>query len=236
VNAKTTAALTALATGLLTLAQQLGFHVTSSDGKTATVGGIVAALSTVLHLVKDNPPPKPALPKKRAKTPASRPKQSTTLTMYDTITLQSLPDDAQYVAGYVDGSWPTYKLLTDHHYARVLSITVTPSMPAECLDIETGDAKPLDAPAWIARRHAAGEKRPVLYCDLSTLPTILDLMSRAGIARERVRLWTAHYTNRAHICGPDNCHASVTVDGTQWTNRALGRNLDESRLQPDFFA
>jgi len=51
-----------------------------------------------------------------------------------------------------------------------------------------------------------------------------------------VRLWSAHYGFGEHICGPASCKlVPVEVDGTQWTNSALNRNLDQSLLLENFF-
>ena len=51
-----------------------------------------------------------------------------------------------------------------------------------------------------------------------------------------MRLWSAHYGLGEHICGPNSCKAlSIEADGTQWTSSALGRVLDQSELQSNFF-
>ena len=66
---------------------------------------------------------------------------------------------------------------------------------------------------------------------------VVPVLRASGIDRAAVRLWSAHYTGSPHICGPRSCRAtSIDMDGTQWTNAALGRNLDESLLAADFFA
>ena len=65
---------------------------------------------------------------------------------------------------------------------------------------------------------------------------VLPVLSQAGIARARTRLWTAHYGLGEHICGPASCGAlSVNADGTQWTSSAMGLVLDQSLLVADFF-
>jgi hypothetical protein len=66
--------------------------------------------------------------------------------------------------------------------------------------------------------------------------SVLPVLSQARIGRSTVRLWTAHYGLGQHICGPGSCGAlNVEADGTQWTSSALGRVLDESELQANFF-
>jgi hypothetical protein len=69
---------------------------------------------------------------------------------------------------------------------------------------------------------------------------ILPVLSDAGIARDMVRLWTAHYDIGEHICGPASCGAlSINADGTQWTPNAVVNGatlvLDQSFLLENFF-
>ena len=65
---------------------------------------------------------------------------------------------------------------------------------------------------------------------------VIPAMRAAGIDRAAVRLWSAHYTGLPHICGPSSCgQMSIEADGCQWSNRAFGRDLDESLLLADFF-
>lgn len=159
------------------------------------------------------------------------------ITMFDSIDVSQLPSGSGYAyAGYVNGAWPTYSSVVakfpGHH---VLSIAVNAGANADCLDIETGDATPADAAGWYLRQHARGVTRPCLYANASTMGLVIAALKVAGISRNSVRLWSAHYDGQ-HICGPSSCRMlSETVDGTQWTFTALGRNLDQSTLAPDFF-
>jgi hypothetical protein len=162
----------------------------------------------------------------------------TLLTMFDSIDLAQFPAGPAFVAGYVGGRWPTARELpTRFPHAEMLTIAVTASEDAEALDVETGDAAPGQAPAWWRRQRARGVARPCLYANASTMKAGIVPLVRAGaIPRAAVRLWSAHYTRTAHICGPKSCGAvSIDMDGTQWTDRAMGRNLDQSLLLPGFF-
>ncbi len=150
------------------------------------------------------------------------------ISMFDSITLSTIPPNPQAVAGYVGGYWPTYHpLCVKFPKAYHLSIAVSASEDADCLDIEAGDAVPAQAPGWVVRQQHRGVYRPVVYSSVSQMPKVIDALTRGGIARTEVRVWTAHYTYAAHI--------ETGSDGTQWTDHALGRNLDESLLVPDFF-
>jgi hypothetical protein len=60
-------------------------------------------------------------------------------------------------------------------------------------------------------------------------------MTQAGIARNEYMLWSAHYTNTAHICSPSAC-GYPQADATQWTSTYQGVSLDASLCYGYFFA
>lgn len=157
--------------------------------------------------------------------------------MFDSVNLAEIPKDAPAVAGYVGGMWPTFPhLKTSFPHAHRLSIAVNASQDADCLDVELGDATPEQAPAWVSRQLKRGVKRPVVYCSVAGAEGVLGALSRAGIRRSAIRLWTAHYTGRPHRCSPHCGYGFLTfADATQWTNHSHGRNLDESLCAPGFF-
>ena len=164
----------------------------------------------------------------------TRPKPTT---MYDSIDVKQIPVNAQAVAGYVGGFWPTYKTLAlEFPNAKLLSIAVNARQDAECLDVEQGDARPDQAAAWVKRQKGLGVKTPVVYCSVSQAGLLLRTLAKAGISRADVRLWTAHYTFKPHLCSSSCGFGDIKADATQWTDRALGRNLDQSLCSPGFFA
>ncbi len=155
--------------------------------------------------------------------------------MYDSIDISQIPPKAQAVAGYVGGKWPTYaQLVKEFPDAHKLSIAVNSSEDADCLDIETGDASVADAKPWAERQVKRGVHRPVFYTSLSNVNLLVQTLTAGGWDREAYRLWVAHYTAHAHLCGPSE-GISVAADATQYNNRALGRNLDVSLCADDFF-
>jgi hypothetical protein len=162
------------------------------------------------------------------------------ITMYDSTSIDQIPGDASVVAGYVNGHPATYSSLCEKFpHARHVSIAVTAEADADFLDVEKKNARPDQIPEWYHRQKARGVARPGIYASVDPIrDTILPILSRAGIARASVCLWAAHYTHHPHICGPDSCREILTtrVDGTQWTDKALGgRTLDQSSLSDDFF-
>ncbi len=171
---------------------------------------------------------RPVVAAKRAVVRAPAPVPVTA--MFDSVDLAQFPPNPPAVAGYVGGYWPTYAaLVRKFPKARHLSIAVNAGEDAECLDVETGDATPAQAPAWVRRQLSRGVKRPVVYANLSTMPAVVAALTGAGIARASVRLWVAQYAQ------PAVAHIPAGCDACQWTDRAFGRNLDQSLLHPSFF-
>lgn len=167
-----------------------------------------------------------------------RPKRKNPITMYDSVTVSEIPSTASAVAGYVNGRYKTFpKLVKDFPHAHKLSIAVSSAADAECLDVEQGDATNDVAAAWVKRQEARGVKRPVVYTSVSNAPSLLRVLDKAGVKRSDIRLWTAHYTFKSHLCN-SKCWPGFTgkADATQWTDKALGRNLDASICSPGFFS
>ena len=161
------------------------------------------------------------------------------ITLFDSVDPAQLPSGDGYAyAGYVSGRWPDFAAIKARFPgAHVLSIAIDASHDADCLDVETGDATPAQAPAWWFRQKARGVERPCLYASALAMETgVIPALRRGGIDPAGARLWSAHYSGSAHICAPSSCGLmSIAADGTQWTDRALGRDLDQSLLAADFF-
>ena len=121
-------------------------------------------------------------------------------TMYDAVDITNIPDHPTAVAGYVDGNWPTFHALVIRFpKAKHLSIAVTAEAKARCLDVETGDARPDEAPRWVGLQHARGIKRPIVYANTSTMPEVINFLEKDGIRRWEYLVWTSHYTGVEHI-------------------------------------
>ncbi len=158
--------------------------------------------------------------------------------MFDSVNVTQIPLDAEAVAGYVNGAWPTYwKLVSEFPHAHKLSIAVNVTRDADCLDVERGDATIEEAPGWVKRQlQLKPNSRPCIYIQVSNAQSLIRYLELHGVPRGKYRLWTAHYNGAAHICGP-RCGFGFYdhADATQWTNQALGRNLDESLVANWFF-
>ena len=157
--------------------------------------------------------------------------------MYDSVTIEAIPVKAKAVAGYIDGKYQTYEKLNGKH-RHVVSIAVFHQDDAHALDIEPSDATVSEAAAWYRRQIVGSPSgfRPIFYTSLAQAQSLVDELAAQHIDRRRYRLWTAHYTGHPHRC-TRRCGFNLAskADATQWTNKALGRNLDESLLALDFF-
>jgi GH25 family lysozyme M1 (1,4-beta-N-acetylmuramidase) len=160
----------------------------------------------------------------------------TNLYMWDDTVPSSIPSDAEYIAYYVDGRYKNGDQIAQlFPHAHLLGIAVSPADDADALDVETGDAVNADVYAWLERQLARKIWRPVIYTSADNVGSLMLTMNANRFSRDQYRLWSAHYTGTAHICGPDTCKATQTaVDGTQFTDQALGKSLDESMLAASF--
>jgi hypothetical protein len=137
--------------------------------------------------------------------------------MYDSINVDSIPDDATLMAGYINGksTWQSYyPMVARFPNATVLSISVAAHnsngtyVAADILDIEKGDATPSEAPGWVTAMRSLG-RTPTLYCSrLGTWPATQQAIGAAKLAPPNY--WIADYTSTAHLVP-----GSVA---TQWTD------------------
>lgn len=169
-----------------------------------------------------------------------------TLTMLDSIYPQNLPGGADAYLTYVDGRWVTVNAVrAAHPGARIVSLTVTgATLNCDGIDCEPSNPDAASAAGWAKRKLAAAPaSRPVMYASVIGqpgygMPDVLAELGKLAIARSAVRLLSAHYTDREHICSPSTCGAPFTADGTQWTSQFAGLNgtkIDMSALNDGFF-
>jgi len=169
-----------------------------------------------------------------------------TLQMPDSIYPGNLLPGYPAYLGYVDGNRPTYPELKQMFPAAYLvGLTVTGrTLDADGIDVEPGNPNATEGARWAANKLAAdAASRPVMYASLKGspgygMPWVLDELAARGILREQVRLHTAHYTERAHICSPGQCGATFTADATQWTSSFPGYGgslIDMSDVHDSFF-
>ncbi len=172
-------------------------------------------------------------------------------TMFDTVddpkrTFSGLKVEA--VAAYGNGKFANFKTARKQFPdAHVLEIDVSGEGIGNVGDFEPGDMAYSRAGSWAKERIKAGVHRPVLYFSASHWGEVMESLKKAGIARKDVRIWTAHYTGKEHLCSPACKNLGVTgrADATQWGSPQAsgtlpapyaGRNIDVSKTAPKFFA
>jgi hypothetical protein len=162
---------------------------------------------------------------------------ATQLTMFDDINVDLLPAGADAYAGYVDGLFNNFEQIqAKFPRAHLVKIAVFASDNADALDVETGDATIPEVYAWLTRQISRTVYRPIIYISGGLVDRLMVVMNANGFKRSQYRLWSAHYGLGRHICGPTACHVTETAcDGTQFTDSALGKSLDESVLLGNFF-
>ena len=171
-------------------------------------------------------------------------------TMLDTAdanpgqTFSGLKMDA--VAAYANGSTANFKVAKKAFpHSHVLEIDVTGQGVGNVGDFEPGNMHPSKAGSWAKGRIAAGVHRPVIYFSASHWGEIMQSLKAAGLGRKDVRIWTAHFTGKSHLCSPACKNLGITgkADATQWgsadepgTLPAMygKRNLDVSKTAPGF--
>lgn len=146
--------------------------------------------------------------------------------MYDAIDWASIPENAELVAGYVDGArsiWPSQAWdRFKNAKAKIQISTWGPRNLGNCLDIEPGDSIPEDARPWAINALARGIQHPILYCSLGDFPKV-----RSYCEDLPVQYWIAHYTAIPHI--------PLGADACQWASDVqIGTTYDVSLCQPWF--
>lgn len=112
--------------------------------------------------------------------------------MYDAVTPSNVPQNAQMVAGYIDGNYQSYAgLVALFPNAVHVPIAVHASTNnGVVLDVETGDATPDQAPGWVTMRRSAGVD-PTVYCSLSVWSAVRGAFINQGVAEPHY--WIAAY-------------------------------------------
>jgi hypothetical protein len=153
-------------------------------------------------------------------------------TMYDSVTIDEIPAAPHAVAAYINGKYANADAARERFpHARILTISVEGDVAADCYDIENGDYNPADAPRLLKIAQDAGIWRPCFYADLSNMPAVKIALK--GTVRTDIRLWVAAYagTSLSDAAGL----LAQGYDAHQFETNALGRNLDESLCDSDFF-
>jgi hypothetical protein len=141
---------------------------------------------------------------------------NTPVKMYDAVTPGNIPQSAEVVAGYIDGSyaWSSDAWSRWAGATRVL-ITVKGSLTANVADVENGDMTPDDARNWIEAKQAKHMRGCTVYCSRANLEAVW-----AACRGHAYYVWVADWTDSAH-------EVSHTI-ATQYSN--VGNDYDLSMV------
>jgi hypothetical protein len=148
--------------------------------------------------------------------------------MYDDTDLSLIPAMPHAVAAYINGSFANYEEARKRFpHARILSISVTGDVAADCYDLEKGDYPYDQAGHLFTIARDGGIWRPCFYFELTARQMVQDSLASQVKDAKEVRQWVAYWNGHTDL--------PSWADAHQFTNRALGRNLDESICRDDFF-
>ncbi len=127
-------------------------------------------------------------------------------------------------------------------HVPILEIDVIDEHVGNAGDFEAGDMAYSEAREWAKNRLQAGVHRPVVYFSVSNWGAVKESLAAAGVPRGEVRIWTAHYTGRPHLCAAECGLGDFHADATQWGSPGTlpppyeGRNMDVSMTAENFFS
>lgn len=165
-------------------------------------------------------------------------------TMYDDVTASLIPTNAVAAAYYGNGPFANYGSVR----ARLPHAILAPTM----LRAFTGDLHQINdwqhAVSWdcepslfsaqdagnLVRLTRAQGVMPRLYFPLSWVTEVVASIAAAGFKRSDVMLHSAHWTFVPHICSGivTSEWGTISMDSTQYTDRALNLSLDASLCAP----
>lgn len=121
-----------------------------------------------------------------------------TRTMYDSVTVGDIPPTPELVAGYVDGHYANVVAMKKRFpHVPLVQIAVFASTDGGIvLDVERGNATPIESVGWVLKRRKAGVN-PSVYCSASDWPIVRNTFHNAHVPEPHY--WIAHYDNIATI-------------------------------------
>jgi hypothetical protein len=172
---------------------------------------------------KPAPAPAPARPgPAAAPAPAPAPAPATPYQVYDSVTPTQIPGGAR-VATYADGGYAASPAAVAGR-SHVTWIDTNASDPrAAALDVEPGDATPVQAATWTWQKlHSAAGDLAIIYTMRSDWPaTQAAIATLPAAMQHQVRWWIADPTGVPHI-----------VPGASATQWYWGQNYDISTAAP----
>ena len=143
--------------------------------------------------------------------------------MADSVTVSNLPEGFDVYGCYDDGLYNNVAECKARFPDKpiVIFTVFAEDEIGDCLDVETGDASPSQAPTWVVRRRLAGHIGPLVYCSESIWSDVRAQFDIQKVAEPGYIV--AGYPGSA---GPGGMYPPPAV-GHQWIDRGP---YDESVL------
>lgn len=125
---------------------------------------------------------------------------TTVLSGQDSVSPGGMQPGKDVYGGYGAGGYEDYEEVK-RDFPGKLYISVSPYVVAgvDCLDIETGDAVPADGPEFVRGWHKVNTNLPMIYANMSTMPSVKDALNAAGLPRSAYYLWVAEWDESPNI-------------------------------------
>jgi len=166
--------------------------------------------------------------------------------MKDSVNWAAIPIGTPLVAGYVPPSgfaWPdaAWKRFAGSTLVRITPSVVTTGVGIQVLDVETGDARPDQAPGWVVAQRKLGQI-PTIYCSMSLWPTVQAAFNTAGVAQPLY--WIAAYPGGGAVLPVLNGiqaiahqYADPATSGGDWDSSVVADywpGVDQGGMMSDF--
>lgn len=156
--------------------------------------------------------------------------------MEDTVTPSAITPNPWATAGYSGGNWPDYPALErmfPNAYHLLVLIGNWQGFVGDAMDAEPGDDTVDQCAEWLPHAKPINLLLPCGYTSASSVEDLIIKTEKQGLKRREFFVWSAHYTFRPHICGPNAYGPGQScgypqADFTQFSDRWDGRNLDGS--------
>lgn len=141
--------------------------------------------------------------------------------MADSVTVADLPVGMDLYAAYANGLYANLAQVKARFPGKtVISISITAGANVgDCLDVETGDALPSQAPAWIQMRRAAGHRGPLVYCSEAAWPAVKNAFIADRIPQPGY--WVAGYPGAEGDAIPQGAIGHQWIDHGGWDESVM---------------
>jgi hypothetical protein len=122
----------------------------------------------------------------------------------DSVSVQGMRSGLKVYAGYIAGTFTNYNSVRSA-FPGALYVGIVPRIGLgvryDCADVETGDMTPAEAPEAFAemRGRTINVVRPMFYANGSTMPSVVNALTGAGIMRTEYLLWRADWNGSPSI-------------------------------------